>query len=121
MRWSQYSNSKYHNRKVEIDGEVFDSQGEYNRWCELKLLERTGQISHLRRQVRFELIPAQYEIDEKGRRKLVERRLEYVADYMYTEGGKTIVEDYKGLQTDVFKIKKKLMLNVYGIKVKLSK
>lgn len=121
MRWSPYSNSKYHNCKVEIDGEVFDSQGEYNRWCELKLLEKAGRITDLKRQVYFELIPAQYEINEKGRRKLVERSLGYVADYVYVEDGKTVVEDYKGLQTDVFKIKKKLMRYVHGISIKLSK
>ena len=121
MRWSGYSNSKYHNSKITVAGERFDSQGEYNRWCELKLLEKAGRIRDLKRQVYFELIPAQYEIDEKGRRRLVERALGYVADYVYLEDGKTVVEDYKGLQTEAFKIKKKLMLYLKGIKVKLSK
>lgn len=121
MRWSPYTNSKYHNRKIEVGGETFDSQGEYNRWCELKMLERAGQITDLKRQVYFELIPAQYEIDEKGRRRLVERALGYVADYVYTEDGKTVVEDYKGLQTDAFKIKKKLMLYLKGFKIRLTK
>ena len=57
--------SKYHARKITRDGETFDSQKEYRRWCELKLLERAGEIQGLRRQERIELIPAQYETYER--------------------------------------------------------
>ena len=52
--------SKYHSRKITIDGVTFDSKKEYNRYCELKLLERAGEIAELKRQVKFTLIPAQY-------------------------------------------------------------
>lgn len=119
MRWTP--GTKYHNKKIVEGGETFDSQGEYTRWCELKLLQRAGRITNLRRQVRFELLPNQYKTDEKGRRRLVERSLGYVADFVYEEGGKTIVEDYKGMQTDAFRIKKKLMLYILGIEVRLTK
>lgn len=56
--------NKYKNKKIEIDGFVFDSKAEAQRWQQLKLLERVGQIGNLRRQVKYVLIPAQ-KIDGK--------------------------------------------------------
>lgn len=118
--------SKYHNKPLNIDGMHFDSRGEFERWQELRLLERVGEISNLRRQVAYELIPAQYEpptTDSKGRTRrgrLLERKCTYVADFVYQSGSKSIVEDYKGVQTEVFKLKKKLMLWRYGIEVKIT-
>ena len=53
--------NKYKAKKVEINGEVFDSKKEANRYQELLLLQRAGKIRDLQRQVKFELIPAQYE------------------------------------------------------------
>lgn len=105
---------KYHNRKVTINGETFDSRKEANRWAELKLLQRAGKISDLNRQVHYLLIPAQY--DEKHH--LLERGVSYIADFVYKENGRLVVEDTKGLKTDVYIIKRKLMLSVYGIRVK---
>ena len=90
------------------DGQVFDSQKEYNRWCNLRLLERAGKISDLKRQVSYELIPKQ-----NG-----ERACSYVADFVYNEDGKTVVEDCKGFRTEGYKIKRKLMLWVHNIKIK---
>ena len=101
--------NKYGARKVTTpDGQVFDSQMEYNRWCELRLLERAGRISDLKRQVSYELIPKQ-----EG-----ERSCKYVADFVYHEGGKLVVEDAKGHKTEAYKIKKKLMLWVHNIRIK---
>lgn len=101
--------SKYHNRKLKApDGQVFDSVKEYHRWGCLRLLERAGRIYDLRRQVKYELIPKQ-----EG-----ERACYYVADFTYYEDGKLVVEDVKGYRTEVYKIKKKLMLWVHGIKIK---
>ena len=60
--------NKYHNRKYSADGEVFDSKREYQRWQELKLLEKAGEIAELRRQVPFELLPNQREPDKIGPR-----------------------------------------------------
>lgn len=66
--------SKYRNRKVRTaDGDVFDSQKEYDRWCALRRMERAGKIRDLQRQVRFELIPKQ-----EG-----ERACFYTADFLY--------------------------------------
>lgn len=105
--------SKYHSRKVQRDGRTFDSLHEAARYTELRILERAGIISRLKCQVPFELIPAQY---EKG--KCVERSCKYVADFTYWEGGKFIVEDAKGVRTDVYRIKKKAMLYKYGIRIR---
>ncbi len=101
--------NKYGARKVTApDGQVFDSQKEYNRWCNLRLLERAGKISDLKRQVSYELIPKQ-----NG-----ERACRYVADFVYNEDGKTVVEDCKGFRTEGYKVKRKLMLWVHNIKIK---
>ena len=102
--------SKYHNQKTKtIDGIEHDSKKEATRWMELQMLQRAGEIANLRRQVTFELIPKQ-----DG-----ERACNYIADFVYLDkSGKTIVEDAKGVRTDVYKIKRKLMLWRYGIKIK---
>lgn len=105
--------SKYKNKKVTYDGIEFDSIKEARRYQELKLLLRAGAISDLRLQVPYELIPAQY-INSK----CVERAVKYIADFVYAENGKEVVEDAKGVRTDTYKIKKKLMLYVHGIRLK---
>lgn len=106
--------NKFHARKVTVNGIKFDSQKEANRYCELKLLQRAGKIMGLARQVRYLLIPAQY--DDDG--KCIEHAVNYVADFVYTEGGKLVVEDAKGVKTPEYIIKRKLMLSVYGIRIK---
>ena len=101
--------NKYGAKKVVIGGEVFDSKKEFYRWSDLKLLERAGKISDLKRQVKYVLIPKQ-----KG-----ERACTYVADFVYIDSdGNTVVEDTKGVRTDAYRIKKKLMLWVHGIRIK---
>lgn len=110
-----YKQPKYKNKKVTIDGETFDSKREAKRWCELKLCERAGEIKELRRQVKFVLIPSQ-RIDGK----VVERECSYIADFVYRDGSseELVVEDTKGVKTKDYIIKRKLMLSVYGIKIK---
>ena len=101
--------NKYGARKVvSPDGYVFDSRKEYNRWCNLKLLERAGKISDLKRQVKYELIPKQ-----EG-----ERACNYIADFFYCQDGETVVEDCKGFRTEGYKIKRKLLLHKFGIRIK---
>ena len=109
------SGNKYHNERLTVDGETFDSKKEYGRYQELKLLERAGQISDLRRQVPFELVPRQI---VNG--KVVERSVKYIADFTYRENGQFVVEDVKSdaTRTDAYKIKKKLMLSVHGVRIK---
>lgn len=116
--------SKYYSKKVTVGGEMFDSRKEYARYCELSILQRAGKITDIKRQVKFVLIPAQYEPDIVGvrggvkRGKLIERECSYVADFVYTENGKQIVEDTKGFKTKDYIIKRKLMLWVHGVQIK---
>ena len=115
---------KYHNKKIVIDGQVFDSKKEGYRYRELMLLERSGQITDLQRQVKYTLIPAQREPDTIGKRggvkkgKLIEREVSYIADFVYRENGELVVEDTKGIRTKDYIIKRKLMLYVHRIRIK---
>ncbi len=97
--------SKYGSKKVTVNGITFDSKREAERYRELVLLERAGHIENLQLQVKFELIPSQ-RIDGK----VVERACHYVADFVYTQDGQTVVEDTKGFRTPDYIIKRKLML-----------
>lgn len=106
---------KYHNRKTIVNGHTFDSKKEANRYSELLLLERAGAIHDLRTQVKYVLIPSQR---SKETGKVIERECSYKADFVYTEGGETIVEDVKGFRTKEYIIKRKLMLYVYGIRIR---
>ena len=99
--------NKYRNKKVQIDRYVFDSIKEGQRYRELAILERAGKISNLELQPRFLL---QESFKKNGK---TYRKIEYIADFQYIENGKTIVEDVKGIQTDVFKLKHKLFEKKY--------
>lgn len=120
--------SKYHSEKVVLpDGTVFDSEKEYKRWCELRLLERAGVITNLQRQVPFEIIQPYTESVErfgkKGQRlkdeiRTIEKACYYKADFTYYEGGKLVVEDTKGFRTEAYIMKRKLMLQKFGIRIK---
>lgn len=121
--------SKYHSKKVVVDGIEFDSQHEASRYVQLKMLLRAGEIKDLRRQVRYELIPTQYETFARygvaGRRlkdgkRCIEKGVDYVADFVYFDNrrGHEVVEDTKGVRTDDYIIKRKLMLYVHGIRIK---
>ena len=106
--------SKYGNRKTEVDGILFDSRKEAARWCELKLMEKAHLIRELQRQYPFELIPKQV---KDG--KVVERAVKYVADFVYYDhDGNLVVEDAKGMRTDAYKLKKKMMLYFKGIEIR---
>lgn len=127
MAWKRYAGNKYGSRKVEVNGIVFDSKREAARYQELLLLEKAGDIKDIRRQVKYVLIPAQYEHPEsttkKGRGRCIERECVYIADFVYKtilpDGDTlTIVEDTKGFRTKDYIIKRKLMLSVYGIRIR---
>lgn len=120
---------KYGNKKITIGGQVFDSKKEYRRYCELTLLERAGEITNLQRQVHYLLIPEQRapstEVYKKGSRAgqpkpgpVLERKVVYIADFVYQENGETVVEDTKGIKTKEYIIKRKLLLYRYGIRIK---
>lgn len=109
MAWKR---NKYGNKKVIVDGIVFDSKKEAERYKQLVIFEKAGVIQGLTRQVEFVLIPAQY-IDGK----CVERKCSYRADFVYYEDGVLVVEDTKGVRTPEYIIKRKLMLHVHKIRV----
>lgn len=104
---SNMAYNKYGNIKTIIDGIKFDSKAEAERYCELKLLEKAGVIKNLKLQPRFIL---QHSFKHEGK---TVRAITYVADFQYTENGKEIVEDVKGVETAVFKIKKKMFIKIY--------
>lgn len=108
--------SKYGNKRIILDGLTFDSRHEASRWVELNYLQRAHIITGLARQVKYELIPAQK--DEKG--KVIEKACSYIADFVYSENGRLVVEDAKSeaTRTPAYRIKKKLMLQKYGIRIR---
>ena len=123
------SGHKYGNKKIHADGQIFDSKKEYKRWCELCMLQKAGVIRGLRRQEPWLLIPEQRapgtETYKRGPRKgqvkpgpILERKLTYIADFVYEENGETVVEDTKGIKTKEYIIKRKLLLYRYGIRIK---
>ena len=125
--------NKYGAKKIKdpATGYVFDSKREFTRWCELRIMERAGRIYGLRRQVKYELIPTQREVGtelykagpQKGLPKpgaVIEKPCFYVADFVYYENGQLVVEDCKGYVTEAFKLKKKLMLWVHGIRIRIT-
>ena len=101
--------SKYKAKKTTIDGITFDSNAEAKRYKELKLLERGGAIKNLSLQPRF-LLQEGFVNTHTGYK---ERAIEYVGDFMYSEGSETIVEDCKGFKTSDYKIKRKLFIKKY--------
>lgn len=111
--------NKYKNKKHCYDGIVFASQKEMRRYIELKALQDAGEISDLRTQVKYELIP--HKKGENGR--VIERAVNYIADFVYrlNDTNLIVVEDVKGYRRggayQLFSIKRKLMLHVYGIQV----
>jgi hypothetical protein len=99
---------KYNARKTEIDGVTFDSKREAQRYVKLKARAAAGEIHALQLQPRFELQPS-----FKGANGKTIRAIHYVADFQYVENGRVIVEDAKGMETAVFKLKRKLFLFTY--------
>lgn len=119
------SKSKYRSRKVNRYGMTFDSMKELKRYEALLELEKAGEIRNLQRQVKFVLIPAQYEekwypkLKAVGKGRCLERKCSYIADFVYKDSlGLTVVEDTKGFKTKDYIIKRKLMLWVHGIRIR---
>ena len=103
--------SKYHAIKTVVDGITFDSKGESARYCELKMLMKSGDIQNLHLQVKYALVPS---VVINGRKKPTVR---YIADFVYEMHGKVIVEDFKGRITPVYALKRHLMKHVHNIDI----
>lgn len=100
--------NKYHAKKEVVDGITFASRHEASRYRQLKLMEKAKAIQDLHLQVIFPLIKK----SEYG------REIKYIADFVYYEDGHMVVEDSKGMRTPVYKLKKRLMAEIYGIVIK---
>lgn len=104
--------NKYKNKKVVYNGIKFDSKKEMNYYNKLKMLEKAGKIKDLRLQVPFVVLET-FKLNDKTYKKT-----KYIADFVYSdEEGKYHVVDTKGVRTDVYKLKKKLMAWKYGIEI----
>lgn len=100
--------TKYKARKTVVDGITFDSKKEASHYCDLKLLERAKVIRDLQLQVPFVLID----------KSPYGRAIKYVADFVYYENNKMVVVDVKGVKTPVYRLKKRMMAERYGIEIK---
>lgn len=105
--------TKYGSEKVVVDGIKFDSRREAQRYHELRLLERAGVIQNLQRQVKFKLLPSQ-----RYDGVIIERPVNYIADFVYEENGQRVVEDAKGCRTKEYILKRKMMLYLCGIRIR---
>jgi hypothetical protein len=105
--------SKYGNKKItDSKNNKFDSKKEYERWLTLQILQSKGIIQGLQRQVPYILIPSY-----KG----IQQRISYVADFVYYEKGKRIIEDVKSDITrkhPLYVVKKKLLYHFHKIQIK---
>lgn len=105
--------TKYHSRKITVNGIEFDSRREARRYQELQMLLRSGEITQLEMQKKYVLIPGQ-----KKPSGGTERPVTYTADFVYKDkDGKEVVEDVKGVRTQQYTIRRKLMLWVHGIEI----
>lgn len=106
--------SKYKAIKTTVDGITFDSKKEANRYFELKCLEKAGEITELKLQPKFDFKLSGFTKDKKI--------FTYKADFSYYNKGEKfpVIEDVKGFQTPVFRLKKKLIEALYGIKILIT-
>lgn len=120
--------NKYRAKKCTVDGMVFDSIKERDRYYALRILEKAGKIKNLQRQVKFILLPTQIETYArfskktgkplKDGKKVIEKKCTYIADFVYEDNGELVVEDTKGIKTEAYNIKKKMMLYFHGIRIR---
>jgi hypothetical protein len=104
--------SKYNNTITKVGAKTFHSKREAKRYQELQLLVRAKKIRDLQLQVPYDLIPAQYINGTYN------RPIRYMADFVYEEDGRTIVEDVKGVRTDGYKLKRRLMKLFHNIDIR---
>lgn len=99
--------NKYKNKPIEIDGHTFPSRKEAQTYCQLRYLAMAGEITELQLQVPFELQP---KFTNRRTGKTI-RAIKYIADFVYKDkAGQMHIVDAKGYRTEVYEIKKKMML-----------
>ena len=97
--------NKYGAIKTTINGIKFDSKKEGRRYSALRLLEKTGKISDLSLQPKFDLMVNCVKVGF------------YKADFKYTQDGREVIEDVKGMKTPVYNLKKRMIKAIYGIEI----
>lgn len=103
--------NKYHNKKITIDGILFDSKREGNYYTKLKLMQNAGLIWNLELQKKY-ILQASFTFNGK---KI--REISYYADFVYEDKDGLHVVDTKGYRTDTYKLKKKLFIKKYGVDI----
>lgn len=112
--------AKYRNKKVEFDGHKFDSIREYERYCELKALARDGKITELKLQPKFWLKCGESDVLIRSERYPNGRRASYRADFEYIDDrGVKHVEDVKGMDTNVSRLRRAMVEAEYGVRVEI--
>jgi len=103
---------KYNAVRTSVDGISFQSKKEARRYGELKLLEKAGEISGLQLQARWPLMCGITCLKTPSGRDMV-----YISDFNYRENGRLVIEDVKGMRTDLYKLKRAIMeANHYEIR-----
>lgn len=108
------SHNKFNAKKTDVGSIRFDSRKEADRWMQLRLMERAGEIKDLKRQVRVEIVPKTDGF----------LGVWYIADFVYWDNrtGEEVWEDVKGYKRSaayqIFRIKQKLMYWRFGIKIR---
>lgn len=115
--------NKYNAKAITVDGIKFHSTGEAKRWSELQLLVRSGEIIRLRRQVPIDLCFTNHSQDLVRITTPSGRCMRYVADFEYFDAAKnkTILEDFKGFDTEASLIKRALVKAFYGLDILVTR
>jgi hypothetical protein len=119
MAWSRSSKSKYGARKTVLDGIEFHSAGESRRYADLKLRERAGDISGLTLQPVFPIIIGGAPLRIRSTRG-IGSPIKVILDFAYFEGQERVVEDFKGFDTPISRLKRALVEHIYHVRVKVT-
>jgi hypothetical protein len=111
--------TKYGNEPVMHEGVQFHSKGELRRWLELRLLERAGLITLLRRQVPFPLVIDGKPIRIRSAGYPRGRACRYTADFAYIENGIRKVEEFKGMDDTASRLRRAVVEAIYGIEIEV--
>ena len=112
--------NKYGAKRTEVDGIKFASLREARRYQDLKTMERAGIITDLVCQPAFPFIIDERPVLIRSKGYPNGRKAKYIADFSYLENGCRVVEDSKGMDTPVSRLKRALVEAIYGVEVRLS-
>ena len=112
---------KFNAMRVEVDGKTFDSKREARHYQELCLLERAGEIHGLKLQPKFWFTHNGEALKIRSKGYPNGRRVAYVADFEFVRSNKRVVQDVKGMDTDISRLKRALMELHHGIVVEVIK